>query len=80
MPDTGYLVDKVSRAYNKWQRRLIEFKKNTPGITKADVDTAYKEMQAAIREWEAPASAEDPKEAKKAREVRRKRIWPQFKK
>lgn len=76
MPDTPANVAIVSAAYHKWQKRLGQFKENEPGISKADVDTAYKAMQAAIREWEKPGPTETPKTAKKDRKAKRKRLWP----
>jgi hypothetical protein len=79
MPDTSANVAIVTAAYNKWQRRLREFKEKDPGITKADVDSAYKAMQAAIREWEKPGPGETARAAKVDRKPKRKIKWPKFK-
>ena len=79
MPDTPDLVTKVTTRYMKWQKRLNEYKEKTPGVTKADVDIAYKKMQEAIREWEKPGSNETPKQAKADRKSKRKAWWPKFK-
>jgi hypothetical protein len=79
MPDTPANVDRVTAAYEKWQRRLNEFKSKVPGITQADVDSAYKIMQAAIREWEKPGEGETKSSAKSDRKPKRKRFWPKWK-
>ncbi len=79
MPNTRANVVIVTVAYDKWQKRLSEFKNRVPGITQADVDSAYAAMQKAIRAWEAPGPDETSKQAKEDRKKDRKRFWPKFK-
>lgn len=78
MPDTPATVAIVTAAYNKWQKRVHSFNENEPGITKADVSSAYRTMQDAIREWEKPGPTETPKQARAARKPKRKSWWPKF--
>lgn len=80
MADTPATRAIVSVAYAKWQKRLNQFNDKVPGITKADVDSAYKAMQAAIREWEAAGPGEAPAKVKSIRQTLSKRLWPKFKK
>jgi hypothetical protein len=79
MPNTPTQVAVVTAAYAKWQTRLNQFSEKTPGITKADVDSARKAMETAIREWEKPGPGEDTKSAKIDRKPKRKSWWPKFK-
>jgi hypothetical protein len=79
VPNTDAQVAVVTAAYTKWQKRSEEYKSKTPGVTKADVDSAYKEMQKAIREWEKPDSSETPQVAKADRKSKPKSWWPKFK-
>ena len=78
MPNTHAQVTIVTAAYMKWQKRLREFEENTHGVTQADVTSAYRAMQAAIREWEKPGPDETPKQAKADRKPKRKSWWPKF--
>jgi hypothetical protein len=78
LPNTHAQTTIVTAAYMKWQKRLNEYKEKTPGITKADVDSAYKAMQEAIKEWEKPGPGETPKAAKADRKPKRKSWWPKF--
>lgn len=79
MPNTPANVTIVTAAYDKWQSRANQFANHVPGVTKADVDSAYDAMQKAIRQWEAPGPEETEKQAKKDRKDKRKSWWPKFK-
>ncbi len=79
MADTPATRALVTAAYSQWQKRLIQYNDKVPGVTKADVSSAYKQMQKYIRDWETPGAGETPKQAKQDRTPKRKSWWPKFK-